>query len=230
MSGLFITGVGTGVGKTLVTTVLCHQLRDLGRSVSALKPVVSGFVDDDPLSDPALILRSLGVSRTKAAIASVSPWRFATPIAPHLAARREGRSVALEEVARFCGEPASAPASTRLIEGAGGVMSPICEDATCVDLIARLAVPVVLVTGTYLGALSHALTALAALRGRAVSVRGIVVSESADGVGLAETVESLREFGASDLPIHPLPRLPGDPVERWRSAPKLTAICEAGDG
>src|SRR5262249_41466189 len=161
----FITGVGTGVGKTLVTTILCHQLRDLGRSVSALKPVVSGFVDDDPQSDPALILRSLGISPTKATIASVSPWRFAAPIAPHLAARREGRSVTLEEVARFCSEPASSPASTRLIEGAGGVMSPICEDATCIDLIARLAVPVVLVTGTYLGALSHTLTALTALKG-----------------------------------------------------------------
>jgi dethiobiotin synthetase len=229
MSGLFITGVGTGVGKTLVTTILCYQLRDLGRSVSAFKPVVSGFVDDDPQSDPALILRSLGVSPTKAAIASVAPWRFVTPLAPHLAARREGRSVALEEVARFCSEPASGPGLTRLIEGAGGVMSPICEDATCLDLIARLAVPVVLVTGTYLGALSHTLTALAALRGRSVAVRGIVVSESADGVGLAETVESLREFGAADLPIHPLPRLPRGPVERWRSAPMLTPICEAGD-
>jgi dethiobiotin synthetase len=109
-------------------------------------------------------------------------------------------------------------------------MSPICEDATCLDLIAMLAVPVVLVTGTYLGALSHTLTALAALRERAVAVRGIVVSDSANGVGLAETVESLRVFGAADLPIHPLPRLSGGPVEPWRSAPMLTTICEAGDG
>jgi hypothetical protein len=58
-------------------------------------------------------------------------------------------------------------------------------------------------------------------------VRGIVVSDSADGVGLDETVESLRGFGAADLPIHTMPRLMGGPVERWRNAPTLTAICEA---
>ena len=70
MSGLFITGVGTGVGKTLVTTILCHQLRDMGRRVTALKPVVSGFVEGDPESDPALILRSLGIAPTAEAIAA----------------------------------------------------------------------------------------------------------------------------------------------------------------
>src|SRR5262249_23107423 len=102
MSGLFITGVGTGVGKTLVTTILCYQLSATGRMVSALKPVVSGFVDHDPESDPALILRTMGLVPSAEAIASISPWRFAAPISPHLAARREGRSVSLEEIERFC--------------------------------------------------------------------------------------------------------------------------------
>ena len=106
-------------------------------------------------------------------------------------------------------------------------MSPISSDATCLDLIARLAEPAVLATGTYLGALSHTLTALAALRARAVTVRAIVVSESAGGVGLMETVESLREFGGRDLPLFTVPRLVGDPESRWRTAPSLTGICEA---
>jgi dethiobiotin synthetase len=119
MSGLFITGVGTGVGKTLVTTILCHQLRELGRRVSALKPVVSGFVDDDPESDPALILRSLRIAPTREAVASISPWRFIAPISPHLAARHEGRSVTLAEVGQFCCEHAAKNGSIRLIEGAG---------------------------------------------------------------------------------------------------------------
>src|SRR4051812_11871578 len=134
MSGLFITGVGTGVGKTLVTTILCHQLREKGRSVSALKPVVSGYVEGDPESDPALILRSLGTTPTAEAIASISPWRFAAPISPHLAARRENRQVSLEEIAQFCWRDRGGPGSVRLIEGAGGVMSPISSDATCLDL------------------------------------------------------------------------------------------------
>lgn len=230
MSGLFITAVGTGVGKTLVTTILCHQLRAIGRGVTALKPVVSGFVEDDPESDPALILRSLGVPPSAGAIASIAPWRFEAPVSPHLAARREGRSVSLGEVERTCRDRASGPGAVLLIEGAGGVMSPIGDDGTCRDLIERLGMPAVLVTGTYLGTLTHTLTALAALRERSVAVRSLVVSESPDGVGLTDTVEALREFGAANLPILTLPRLAGDPESRWRSAPSLIGICEVDDG
>jgi dethiobiotin synthetase len=229
MSRLFITGVGTGVGKTLVATILCHQWRRVGRRVTALKPVVSGFVDDDPESDPALLLRSLGIAPWEESIASISPWRFAAPISPHVAARRENRSVSLAEIARFCREKTAGPGSIRLIEGAGGVMSPTSSDGTCLDLIAALAEPVVLVTGTYLGSISHTLTALTALRGRSAVVRGLVVSESVDGVGLRETIESLREFGCANLPIDALPRLTGDPETRWRAAPWLSANHEACD-
>jgi dethiobiotin synthetase len=226
MSGLFITGVGTGVGKTLLTTILSHQLLQMGLRVIALKPVVSGFVEGDPESDPALILRSLRIQPTTEAIAAITPWRFAAPISPHLAARREGRSVSRADVVSFCREKRGDFRSIRLIEGAGGVMSPMTSDATCLDLIADLGDPVVLVTGTYLGAISHTLTALEALRGRDAAVRAIVVSELADSVGLAETVEALGEFGAAGVPIHPLPRLAGNPASRWCSAPLLTSLCE----
>ncbi len=229
MSGLFITGVGTGVGKTLVATILCHQWRRMGRRVTALKPVVSGFVADDPESDPALLLRSVGITPRPESIASISPWRFAAPISPHLAARRENRSVSLVEIAQFCREKTAGPGSLRLIEGAGGLMSPMSSDGTCLDLIAALGEPVILVTGTYLGALSHTLTALAALRGRSAVVRGLIVSESVESVGLGETVKSLREFGCADLPIVALPRLIGDVETRWRTAPWLSAIHEACD-
>ncbi len=91
MRGLFITATGTGVGKTLLTTILCHQLTLRGRAVCALKPVVSGFALDDPSSDPALILQSLERAATPSAIASISPWRFRAPISPHLAARLRTR-------------------------------------------------------------------------------------------------------------------------------------------
>jgi dethiobiotin synthetase len=227
MNGLFITGVGTGVGKTLVMTILGHQLRGIGRRVEALKPVVSGFLEHDPESDPALILRSLEVVPTADAVAAISPWRFASPISPHLAARREARPVALEEVVRFCYERAGPVGSIRMIEGAGGVMSPMATDGTCLDLIAALGDPAILVTGTYLGALSHTLTALAALRARAVAVRGVVVSQSIEDMGIAQTVEGLREFGSGDIPVYSLPRLEGDPEWRWRSAPPLLWIFEA---
>ncbi len=230
MSRLFLTGTGTGVGKTLVTTILCHQLRSMGRSVQALKPVVSGFSYEDAESDPALILRSLNREVTPESIDEISPWRFAAPISPHLAARREGQKVAMEDVLRFCRKESPGPETSRLIEGAGGLYSPICDDATCARLIAALGDPVILVGGTYLGAISQTLTALESLKSMEIPVRAIVVSESAESAGLTETIESLREFGAAGYPIFPLPRLHGAIEDRWQGAPPMAHLCEIDHG
>ena len=226
MSAFFIAGTGTGVGKTLVTTILCHQLRSMGRNVQALKPVVSGFSVDDPQSDPVLILRSLGRAVTPEALDQISPWRFAAPISPHLAARREGQKVAMEDVLRFCRKESPGSETSRLIEGAGGLYSPICDDATCARLIAAMGDPVILITGTYLGSISHTLTAMESLKSMRIPVRAIVVSESAESAGLHETIESLCEFGAAGYPILPLPRLHGAIEDRWQEAPPLAHLCE----
>ena len=91
MSGLFITGSGTGVGKTLVTCILLHQLRRAGHVARALKPVITGF-DADAVadSDTGRLLAAMDEPLDKAAVGSVSPWRFADPISPDMAAAREG--------------------------------------------------------------------------------------------------------------------------------------------
>jgi dethiobiotin synthetase len=225
MHGLFITSVGTGIGKTLVTTILCHQLMSGGRAVRAIKPVVSGFLPDDPASDPALILQSLGQVSTPEAMAAIAPWRFAPPLSPHLAARQEGRTIHIDEVAAFCCQPQDPTAGLVLIEGAGGVMAPIDDTHTGLDLMVLLDQPVILVTGSYLGALSHTLTALCALQTRGVSVRGIIVSESESSVGLVDTVASLRQFAGANVPVYALPRLTGSDEAKWRAAPSLIALC-----
>ncbi len=86
--------------------------------------MVSGFSSDDPASDPALILRSLGRAPTPQSIAAIAPWRFAAPLSPHLAARKEGREMNIDDVLAFCREHEHANAGLLLIEGAGGVMTP----------------------------------------------------------------------------------------------------------
>src|SRR6516165_8964581 len=192
MPSFFITGAGTGVGKTLVTTILCHQLGRPSRPVTALKPIVSGFSAEDRHSDPALILRSVEKAPTPEDLAAIAPWRFAAPLSPHLAARREGRTIALEDVVAFCRAQEHDHGAILLVEGAGGVMTPIDPDRTFLDLILALEYPVILVTGTYLGALSHTLTALHALRDAGTTIQAIVVSEAEESIGLAETVESLE--------------------------------------
>jgi dethiobiotin synthetase len=228
MHTLFISSVGTGVGKTLVTSILCHQLTKSGRAVFAIKPVVSGFLPDDPNSDPALILRSLGRMPSPQGIAEIAPWRFALPASPHLAARSEGRTLALEDVAAFCHECEHQAREVLLIEGAGGIMSPLGETFTVLDLAVSLGSSVVIVTGSYLGAISHTLTALAAIRSRGLHVRAVVVSESLESAGLAETVESLRLFADADLRLYALSRLSGRDDEKWHAAPDLTGLFALG--
>lgn len=224
MKGFFITSVGTEIGKTLATTLLCRQLIEQGRRVEALKPVVSGYSDDDPQSDPARILRALGREPSPEAIAAIAPWRFAEPVSPHLAARREGRSVALDDLVAFCRSGQNA--DVRLIEGAGGLMSPIVDGSTCLDLIEAIGDPAILVTGTYLGAISHTLTALEALKSRGVALAGIVVSESDPSAGLEDMVESLREFAGVGMMVVSLPRIVGDVDKNWRDAADLTGMVE----
>ena len=100
-------------------------------------------------------------------------------------------------------------------------MAPITQEHTGLDVMSRLGYPVILVTGSYLGALSHSLTAVAALRGRGVVFEAIIVSESEESVGLADTVDSLRQFAGMDVRVYALPRLVGNDEEKWRGAPSL---------
>jgi dethiobiotin synthetase len=219
--GLFITATGTSVGKTLVCTIVCHQLTHRGYVVRALKPVVSGFSPKDPSSDPSLILQSLGHEPTAAAIAEISPWRFGAPLSPHLAARLEGRALGFSNVAHFCRDQERNDCDLLLIEGAGGVMSPIDDSYTFLELIADLGHPVILVTGSYLGAISHALTALSALDHRGIDIRAVVVSESEPSAGLIETVESVSRLARAGLPLYTLPRIPDGSEPKWRRAGSL---------
>jgi len=236
MTGFFITATGTDVGKTLICTILCHQLTRRGHNLRALKPVVSGFSPDDPSSDPALILQSLGQEATPSAMAAISPWRFRAPVSPHLAARLEGRTLAFAEVATFCREQERRDCDLLLIEGAGGVMSPIDDSHTFLDLIAALAHPVILVAGSYLGAISHTLTAISALSSRAIAIRGVVVSESDPSAGLVETAESLQRLAKPELSLYTLPRIPEGPEPKWRRAVSffdascLLVGCDLTDG
>jgi dethiobiotin synthetase len=226
MPGLFITAIGTGVGKTLVTAILCRQLMSAQRAVRAIKPVVSGYATDDPGSDPCVILRALGQAPAPERIDAIAPWRFIQPLAPHLAARREGRSLRINDVAAFCGAQEHDSSDLLLIEGAGGVMTPIDDEHTFIDLIARLGHPAVLVAGSYLGAITHTLTALGALRQARVQFAGIVVSESEPSAGLDDTIETLRQFTAGTTAVYALPRLAGDDDEKWRRAPRLTGLVD----
>jgi dethiobiotin synthetase len=207
MSALFVTATGTDIGKTYVTRGLIAALRERGRSVAALKPVVTGF---DPAeahgSDSGLLLSALRRPVTPQAIADISPWRFAAPLAPDMAAAREGRALDLQAVIDFCRKAAGANPDALLIEGVGGVMSPMTAHEVVLDWMNALRLPLVLVAGSYLGTISHTLTAIDAIERRELSIVSLVVSETAASpVGLEETRDAIARF-APRLDVVSLPR------------------------
>jgi dethiobiotin synthetase len=209
MKGFFVCAAGTGLGKTHLSALLIRQARAASLAVRALKPIASGFALDDPEGDPQRLLAALGEAADEAAIAAICPWRFAPPISPDMAAKREGLRLSLEEIAGFCRSGTSR--DLLLVEGAGGVMTPLGEDFTNRDLAKALGLPALLVVGSYLGAISHGLAALEALRALDVPVAAMVVSESLDQpVAFAETCEAFARF-AKEITILPLPRPPSSP-------------------
>jgi dethiobiotin synthetase len=131
----------------------------------------------------------------------------------------------LQEVVAFCRQSQHAGGDVLLIEGAGGIMTPLAEDFTVLDLAASLGHAIVLVTGSYLGAISHTLTGLSVVRARQLAVRAVIVSESLVSAGIAETVEAIRLFAGAGIRVYALSRLSGGDGENWRSAPDLTWIC-----
>ena len=208
MTQLFVSGSGTGVGKTLVTCILIRQLRLAGQEVRALKPVISGFDPSEAAeSDTGRLLSAMDEPLDKAAIGSISPWRFPEPLSPHVAAARDGRRLDVGEITAFCRFAGPAEGEAVVIaEGVGGVMAPLSDEETVLDWMAGLNWPVLLVAGSYLGTLSHTLTAVEAVKYRGLLLSGIVISESVDSpMPLIETVETIAGFVA-DTPIVGLPR------------------------
>jgi dethiobiotin synthetase len=220
MSLLFVTGSGTGVGKTFVARILVAQLARLGIAVSALKPVVTGF-DPDAVatSDTGALMAALGGDADRLRVDQVSPWRYRAALSPDMAASREGRPIPFADLVEFCRR--SPQRGMTVIEGVGGVMVPIDGTHTVTDWIAALGCPTVLVTGSYLGTISHTLTALDVLRSRRIAVAAIVVSESPEQpVPLQETVATIARFTAG-VPVVALPRLADS-----AAAPDLTTALD----
>jgi dethiobiotin synthetase len=202
---LFVTASGTDVGKTFVMLRLIAELTAAGYRVRALKPVASGFTKESiAASDTGALLRAQGLPLDDAHLQAVSPWRFAAPLSPDMAATRERRTLPFDALVDFC--RAAHDADVTLIEGIGGVMVPLDERHTVLDWLAAVGAPALLVVGSYLGTLSHSLTAALALRSRSARIVGVVVNESVEQpVPAEETAEVLARLLAP-LPILVLER------------------------
>ncbi|MDB2414968.1 dethiobiotin synthase [Rickettsiales bacterium] len=189
----FITSSGTEIGKTFITCSINHELTKQGHKVKSIKPIISGWEEHNQQTDTIQIIQSLKLEENIANIDHISPWRFVEPLSPDMAARKENRKINIDEVVQYC--KSSCTGKINFIEGVGGAMVPINEKYTVLDWIKMLDIPAIVVTGTYLGSMSHTLTTLEALKSANIPVKSLILNETKDSsVSLEETHISLKPF------------------------------------
>ncbi|MGN6591673.1 MAG: dethiobiotin synthase [Terriglobales bacterium] len=201
--GVFVTGTDTGVGKTVVASLLT-----LGwPGAHYWKPIQCGA---DPSTDRESVAQATGLPAKR-----ILPeaYNLALPQSPHVAAAAEGASI---ERARLALPRVEGPF---VVEGAGGVLVPLNQHDTMADLMSWLRLPVVLVARTQLGTLNHTLLSLEALRRRGLDVRLLVLN----GLPVATTTATLRQWGQVPLLVELPPLPPLTPATLQAAWQKLSA-------
>jgi len=171
-AALLVTGTDTDVGKTVVGAALLAAWRQLGRTVDAYKPVESG-VDGEP-ADGRLLWEACG---REPDLAEVCPVRLAAPLAPPVAARLEGVVLDPRDWQRRIARRAGA-ADLLLVEGAGGLLSPLWHGGDAATLAVGCQLPTLVVAADRLGVINHVRLVVEALERRAVPIAGIVLSRT----------------------------------------------------
>jgi dethiobiotin synthetase len=183
---IVITGTDTGVGKTVFTAWLANSLRARGMNVAALKPISSGGRDD------ARTLR-----RTAGGVLmldEINPWHFCAPIAPSLAARKEKRRVHLREVTAHV-RAIARRFEIVLVEGAGGLLSPLGKNFSTREIIAALKADVIIVAPNQLGVVNHVRLTFAALpAAKAAGAHVVLVSPRRATAASRTNPKLLAEF------------------------------------
>jgi dethiobiotin synthetase len=190
-AGVFVTGTDTGVGKTLAACALIHALAAHGVAATPMKPIAAGVEPGRLLNDDTRALLD-AAGRDLSSAADVTPLLLREPMAPHIAARREGVTLSLDPVlAAFA--RAAAEDRFMVVEGVGGFCVPLGEGLDTVDLAQALGLPVVLVVGMRLGCLNHALLTVQAIRAAQLELAGWIASTVDPHMrALEENVDALR--------------------------------------
>jgi dethiobiotin synthetase len=205
MNGVFVTGTDTGVGKTFAACVLLHALRAAGRTPFPMKPVAAGATPDGRANEDTLAL-ARAAGPTAPDPGTITPILLAEPMAPHIAATREGRTLSLDPLlAAWRTRP---PGTFTVVEGVGGFKVPLGPGLDTVDLARAFGLPVVLVVGLRLGCLNHALLTAEAVDRAGLPLAGWIANLLDPAMAVAdENVAAL----VTRLPAPLLGRLPHAP-------------------
>lgn len=174
---LFVTGTDTGIGKTAVSTLLCASLKGKGFRVKVVKPVESGCAvsrEGGLIASDGELLRA--ASGSLQPVEEVVPYRFRSPVAPIVASEAEGCPIGKKDLLdriRKC----TRDSDLLLVEGAGGLLVPLSKDYTFADLASDLEAAVLVVVGSRLGAINHALLTFEVIRRRKLKAVGYVFND-----------------------------------------------------
>lgn len=182
MTGLFVTGTGTDVGKTVVSAALLHRYRHVA-PLRYWKPVQTGT----PMDDDTASVKALGICGVDEIYAA--GVRLPRPLSPHLAAELCGVKIDVSSVVRLACK-ASSPRGW-IVEGAGGVLVPLNRNELMADLMAALGLPVLIVASSQLGTINHTLLTLEALRSRSIPIAGVLLN----GPSNAENWRAIETYG-----------------------------------
>lgn len=247
MRGLFVTGTGTGVGKTILSAALLASMTAAGERVRAHKPIVTG-VDDSPKPRPPgerapelwppdhELLASVASMRPE----DVAPLRYGPAVSPHLAAVLAGEVIdPADLIARA--RAADTGGVTLVVEGVGGLLVPLADEFTVRDLAVALGLPVVIAASPRLGTINHTLLSIESARAADLDVRAVVLTPWPETPGELERSnrETIARLG--EIEVVGLDRVPSEaaadlaqaggalPWQRWYT-PQSFIPSGAGSG
>ena len=212
-NGLFVTGTDTGIGKTVVAAGLLRWLRRQGVDAVPMKPVETGVVATEAIGgDLRFCLKAAGLAPGEDELADMGPFQYEPACSPHLAGRLAGAYPDIETIVA-CARRLADRHELVIVEGAGGVIVPLNESQTMLDLMDACRLPVVLVARSGLGTINHTLLSLEALRSRGLNVLGVVFNDAEPGSPSDEFISgdnpaSVERFGHVRT-LGRLPRLDG---------------------
>jgi dethiobiotin synthetase len=204
LRGIFVTGTGTGVGKSVVAASICAALSQRGQKVAAFKPVITGLDERDgdwPLDDELLA----GAASAGQKPEDVAPYRFGPAVSPHLAAELAGEQIEPLELAREA--RGWAERSDALVcEGIGGLMVPIAAGFLVRDLAVELDMPLVVAAAPGLGTINHTLLTLDSARAAGLRIAAVVLTPWPDEPGDIERSNKDTIGMLGDVDVHTLGR------------------------
>jgi dethiobiotin synthetase len=200
LHGVFVTGTGTAVGKSVVAAVIARSRAAAGDRVAVFKPAVSGL-DEDGESDHTLLRRAAGSSQSDDEIA---PYRYGPPASPHLGADLAGETIDRERLLNAA-RAAAEGADFLLCEGVGGLLVPLTLGYLVRDFARELGRPVVIAAAPGLGTINHTLMTIECARAVGLEVAAVVLTPWPVEPGVVETsnreaIERLGQVRAETLP------------------------------